>query len=193
MGAKLDKEKPTVITFTGGMGAQLLSAAIYFSMKKDGNLVYADLSYFDEPERVAAAGSAGQCSHWAWQLGLFGLTPTMFDINPALHKRNSVVLEDGPEKLEAGMKALAQPEIQAIFTIPSEAKNNLPAWIDEKFLCIHIRRGDYVNVASHLLADEAFIALAKKFSGLVDRLVVLSDSPIETSGGCQGSCRIFVV
>jgi hypothetical protein len=59
------------VTFTGGMGAQMISAAIYLSMKNDGLPVYADLSYFDKPESVAAAGKPGDCSHWSWQLDTF--------------------------------------------------------------------------------------------------------------------------
>jgi len=46
-------------------------------------------------------------------------------------------------------------------------------------LCIHVRRGDYVNVASHLVADCEFIGLAGKFTGLVGHLAVVSDSPID--------------
>ncbi len=44
---------------------------------------------------------------------------------------------------------------------------------------MHVRRGDYVNVASHLIADGEFVRLAGKFAGLADHIVVLSDSPIE--------------
>jgi hypothetical protein len=48
----------------------------------------------------------------------------------------------------------------------------------ENFLCVHVRRGDYVNVASHLVADNEFLGIVRKFSGLVSKAVVLSDSPI---------------
>lgn len=169
---------PTVVTFTGGMGAQMISAAIYLGMKNAGLPVYSDLSYFDKPESVAVAGNAGDCSHWSWQLDVFGLTPTSFDTFSGLNKRNSNILLDGPQKLELGLKALAQPEIQKYFRIPAGTADVLPEECANGFLCIHVRRGDYVNVASHLVADSEFINLARKFSGLVENLVVLSDSPI---------------
>jgi hypothetical protein len=101
-----DGSKPAVVTFTGGMGAQMIRAAIYFSLKNAGLPVYADLSYFEKPESVAVAGRLGDKSNEEMQ------------------------------------------------------------------------RGDYVNVASHLIADVEFIKLARKFSGLVGNLVVISDSPI---------------
>jgi len=170
---------PTIVTFTGGMGAQMISAAIYFSMKNAGHPVYADLSYFDKPESVAVAGNAGDCSHWSWQLDTFGLTPASFDSSPGLTKRNASILHDGPQKLELGLKALAQPEIQKYFGIPAGVDDVLPQEFAYDFLCMHVRRGDYVNVASHLVADGEFINLARKFSGLVGNLVVISDSPID--------------
>jgi len=170
--------RPTVVTFTGGMGAQMISAAIYFSLKNSGHPVYADLSYFDKPESVAVSGKPGDCSHWSWQLDTFGLTLASFDTSPGLTKRNSNILHDGPQKLEHGLKALAQPEIQKYFGIPAGVADVLSQEYANGFLCMHVRRGDYVNVASHLVADDEFINLARKFSGLLENLVVISDSPI---------------
>jgi len=54
-----NNNKPTIVTFTGGMGAQIISAAIYFSMKNSGRPVYAVLSYFDRPESIAVVGKTG--------------------------------------------------------------------------------------------------------------------------------------
>lgn len=174
-----NKNLPTVVTFTGGMGAQIISAAVYFSMRNAGHPVYADLSYFDKPESVAVVGKAGDCSHWSWQLEPFGLSLASFDTSPDLTKRNFDILQDGPRKLELGLNALAQPEIQRFFEIPVGVSDVLPGEFADGFLCMHVRRGDYVNIASHLVADGEFIGLARKFSGLVNSIVVISDSPIE--------------
>ena len=175
-----DKNKPTVVTLTGGMGAQIISAAIYFSMKNAGCPVYADLSYFDKPESVAAVGNAGVLSHWSWQLEPFGLFPASFDAAKGLAKRSADILQDGPQKLELGLNAMMQPEVQKYFGIPVGVEDILPGEFAEDFLCMHVRRGDYVNVATHLIADGEFISLAGKFSGLVKSAVVISDSPIST-------------
>jgi hypothetical protein len=139
------------------------------------------LSYFDKPATVAVVGNAGDCSHWSWQLGHFGLLPEAFQTSGKLDKRNINILTDGPQKLELGLKALSQPDIQNLFKIP-EGSNDLQTGEGETdgFLCIHIRRGDYVNVASHLISDEEFVSLIRKFSGLLNSAVILSDSPIST-------------
>lgn len=174
----VDQNRAAVVTFTGGMGAQIISAAVYFSMRNTGRPVYADLSYFDKPESVAVAGKAGDCSHWSWQLAPFGLSPSSFEVSPGLTKRNADILQDGPQKLGFGLDALARPEVRKRFEIPAGTGDILPPQFAGGFLCIHVRRGDYVNVASHLVADGEFISLARKFSGLVNRVAVMSDSPI---------------
>ncbi|MBK1681982.1 alpha-1,2-fucosyltransferase [Rhodoferax fermentans] len=174
------KNQPTVITFSGGMGAQIISAAIYFSKKRAGELVYADLSYFETPEHVATAGNPGDCSHWSWQLGPFGLEYQSFETATEAVRRVAKVVVDGPEKMQWGLAALAEPEAQDVFRIADNLPDALPVSVVGGYLCVHIRRGDYVNVASHLISDDAFIEQAAKFSGLLNAVVVLSDSPISS-------------
>lgn len=174
-----DKRLPTVIVFAGGMGTQIIQAAVYFSMRDAGQPVYADLSYFNTEARMAEVGNAGQLTHWFWQLEQFGLSQASFEQSPGLSKRNADMLADGPRMLELGLKALSQPDIQKRFKNAVEIGNILPQDVLSSFLCIHIRRGDYVNVASHLISDEEFIGLIRKFAGLIDHAVILSDSPIQ--------------
>jgi len=173
-----DKDKTVVVTFTGGMGAQIISAATYFSLKNEGHAVYADFSYFDGAERVASAGRVGEVSHWPWQLQPFGLMRSSFETFTGQSKRGIDLIEDGSRKIAVGMKALRQPEVQRHFAIAMGVDDILPAGFSSGYICIHVRRGDYVNVASHLVADDEFIGLAGKFTGLVKHLAVVSDSPI---------------
>jgi len=176
-----NRDRITVVTFTGGMGAQIISAAIYFLLRSEGQTVYADLSYFDKPECVATIGKSGEVSHWPWQLEPFGLTSVSFEIASGQAKRNVETVKDGSQKMALGLKALRQPEVQKHFAITADVDDILSAGFSSGYLCIHIRRGDYVNVASHLIADIEFIELASKFSGLVRNIVVVSDSPIDES------------
>lgn len=177
---KRGSERRTVVTFTGGMGAQIISAAIYFSLKSEGREVYADLSYFDRAERVATIGNAGEISYWSWQLDPFGISRDSFEVATAYAKREVELIEDGPKKMSLGFGALRQPEVQEHFAITKNVDGVLPPGVSSGYLCIHVRRGDYVNVASHLVSDREFFELAKKFVGLLKYLVVVSDSPIES-------------
>jgi hypothetical protein len=174
------KNGPLVVSFSGGMGAQIISAGIYFSKRLAGEAVYADLSYFDAPESVATVGRPGDCSHWAWQLSPFGLQLDAFEVAPQARIVQANVLHDGPRKLELGLEALTQPQVQQYFSLPNIG-DILPDAFSGGYLCIHIRRGDYVNVASHMLPDEDFVRIAAKFAGLTRHVAVLSDSPISPS------------
>ena len=169
-----------MVVFAGGLGAQLIQVAAYFHLKNAGQEVYADTSYFDRAQQVAVSGSKGELSHWAWQLECFGLSletfPPPLDI---LKKNRAEILRDGERMMDLGLNGLAQPDIQALFKAAG-GHYVLPADVADRFLCIHVRRGDYVNVASHLITDDEFFRLMKKFSGLVRHVVVISDSPIET-------------
>ena len=172
-------KRKVVITFTGGMGAQIISAAIYFLLREKGCIVYADLSYFDKKEHVAIVGKTGDISHWSWQLNAFGLTLDSFDKAPNFTKIGFELIADGPKKMALGFDALSQIAIQEKFAILSEVDDILPSDFSSPYMCIHVRRGDYVNVASHMIADYEFIDMARKFSGLIHKVVVVSDSPID--------------
>ena len=169
----------TVISFSGGMGAQIISAAIYYMLRERGERVFADMRYFEQEARVAVTGNAGEVSLWPWQLDCFGIQPSAFHTS-----ENSQVtsfaerIDDGARKLELGIEALRLPQVQARFPVPPGIEDVLGSNCNAPYLCIHIRRGDYVNVASHLVGDAQFIAMARNYAALVQNAVVVSDSPI---------------
>ena len=174
------KQKKTIVTFTGGMGAQILSAAIYFSLKNSGKEIYADLTYFDKPPVLATEGAMGQISQWDWQLGPFGLQPHHFEICSRKNTSSEDIITDGPRKVQLGLSALHDHEIQKHFEI-LDIPENLFGLNGVKYICAHIRRGDYINVASHIISDEEFLNVANKFASLCSTLVIVSDSSISLS------------
>ena len=174
------KNAPVMIKFEGGMGNQLLNAALYFYLENSGKKVYADLSYFEKETHVAEVGRKGEISHWPWQLSEFGIMQSEFQrLEPPIKlKKSEVNLLDDGNKLQMVLNALKKDDIRRRFKIDENIEYILPNFQKFDYLCIHIRRGDYVNVASHLVSDEQFIQQAKKFSGLISNAVILSDSPI---------------
>jgi hypothetical protein len=172
------RNEVTVITFTGGMGAQVISAAIYFHLRDGGQKVFADLSYFNKKSHIAIPGKEGDISHWDWQLQYFGIMPDFFEELPKKYKGRSIVIKDGKEKSELGFEALRTPRIQQYFAQNGFIEHVLPKNFSNNYLCMHIRRGDYVNVASHLIDDDSFLELANQLNGLIENVVLVSDSPI---------------
>lgn len=175
----ISSDKPIVVTFTGGMGAQIISAAIYFYYRNEGREIYADLSYFDQPERVATEGRKGDVSHWGWQLQFFGLFPESFTRLQTIPRRKYHLIHDGLEKLTLGVKALGTKSIQNYFVEDRIGEVILLPELSSNYVCVHVRRGDYTNVASHIINDTTFIALAGRVAGLLNEAVIVSDSAID--------------
>lgn len=169
--------KKVIVTFTGGMGAQILSSAIYFSMKNSDKEVYADLSYFDAPESIAIEGQIGQPSHWAWQLKPFGLMPSDFQSYAGEKVASEDLIVDGSRKISLALSALQSKDVQRYFPITNPTHDTYD-FDGTNYACVHIRRGDYLNVASHLIPDAVFLESTHKFSSLCETLVVVSDSSI---------------
>ena len=173
--------RPFVVTFTGGMGAQIISAAIYFRLKEKGRKVYADLTYFEKSFHVAVEGNPGDISQWDWQLQSFDLFPESFEMLPKLHRSKYKLIRDGRIKSTLGMRALSLQSIQSYFIGHQGIEDILPEIFHKNYLCIHIRRGDYVNVATHMVSDDDFIEIARKVTGLISGVVIVSDSIISDS------------
>ncbi len=182
----LSKSKLLIISFTGGMGAQILSAGILFHLKSKGYAVKADLDYFKKDCHVATIGNKGEVSHWDWQLDDYGLTiEKIKSYGEQLYHRNAdtYYLPDGQLKARLAMLALRDIEVKKQFKMPQIDKivSSCPELqllytSQQPYICIHIRRGDYVNVASHIVSNDEFVQLAEKFKNLVNSVVVVSDS-----------------
>lgn len=196
------QDSEVIVTFTGGLGAQIFSAAIYYYLKGKGRAVYADLDYFRQPGKTATVGNKGEASHWNYELGEYGLPLEVFltkKFKNTFFKRNRPhVIADGAEKVKLAIEALRQQEIKKLFPINnSVARESSEVSGGNDYLCIHIRRGDYVNVASHLVEDADFVNFAEPLSNFVSAVIVISDSDVpdtvrEKLSGLFKSC-FFVV
>lgn len=173
-----------VITFTGGLGAQLFSAAAYFHLQSQGQAVGADLRYFRREAQLATPGQPGQVSHWGWDLQHYGLSPESFR-----QDLSGEWVPDGAEKIRLAMLGFNQAEVLARFPVHPQAQaQRRQLFGDEPFACLHVRRGDYVNVATYLVDDQALFRAVRKVSRLLKQLLVVSDSPLspELAGQLAG-------
>lgn len=172
-------KKSVVVTFSGGMGAQILSASIYFYLQKSGRDVYADFSYFKDESHLALIGTQGDLSHWDWQLSPFGMEISSFNTVQTEHKPKITVLKDGPIKAKLALEALNLEEIKSLFRIDANKIIKAVLDISGEYIFIHVRRGDYLNVATHLISNKDFIKIGNKFSKHIPNLVVASDSLLD--------------
>ncbi len=177
------KDREIHVSFTGGLGAQIFSSAIYSDFLERGIPVVADLSYFDQEPVAAVVGERGQVSIFDWQLTDLGFDQRVFRCHSTAG-RKKVHIPDGRLKLRLALEALRKPAIKTLFLMPSiegrqHAVTRYSLDLTRPYLCFHIRRGDYLNVASHLISDDFFGAIAGRFNGLLDQVLVVSDSPVD--------------
>lgn len=182
----IPQDSEAVVTFTGGLGAQIFSAAIYHYLVNMGRTVHADLDYFKQPGKVATVGNKGEVSHWNYELEEYGLPLDKFSTKRFektwFGRDKHHVIADGPEKMELAIEALRRPDVKAIFPVkPSIVEECRRISGGNDYLCLHIRRGDYVNAASHLVDDRDFVNLAKSLSNCVRVAIVISDSEVPDS------------
>lgn len=175
---------PTVVSFTGGTGAQILSLAIVADLRSRGEACGVDLSYFDRAARRAAPGEG--VSTWAWGLDYLGFSRESVASMSTLTQSNGRTLRDSPEKLRLALDALSRSSISAMFPNQSSEKTfeNLGVKTrrkDFRYAAFHLRRGDYLNVASHVVPDSAYVSAAKRVSTIVSCAVVVSDSEVPRS------------
>lgn len=180
----IDQRRAVTVSFTGGLGAQILSSAIYYHFLSRGYRTFADLSYFSNDHKIATPGQKGQISYWKWEVDSYGVSRDSLAIETP-GERAAPMLHDGALKFSLAMEALSVPGVKARFdTVGNDAfsaQYRASQLNGERYLCLHVRRGDYLNVASHLVSSSELDSIASKFSELVDRILILSDSPIGES------------
>jgi hypothetical protein len=162
-----------------------MSAATYWYLQEQGKEVKADMSYFHERPFETRPTMVGGISYWPWNLDFLGIPQDSFLQSHNLVSDGShfFTVGDNFQKFEIALKALATPSIKVKFKsgdFEGSIKRCLPIEFgDQKgYAAIHIRRGDYLNVASHIVSDRTFISTLESVSRILDRCVLISDSPI---------------
>lgn len=172
----LDPNRHYTVTFTGGLGAQIISASAYFFLQHQTLQVSADLRYFSQTPKLAQSGRPGELSVWPWDLTDFGLNMPEFVQS---EKQNSIAIEDGLLKLQLFELGVKLPFIREKFPVSSEAINlRTSLFGNENYTCVHVRRGDYLNVATLVVSEESIASALRKVSQITTNLLILSDTPL---------------
>lgn len=179
-----EKEPPIVVSFTGGTGAQILSLSILADLLSREEPCGVDLSYFDQTPQRAAPGRG--VSTWGWGLDYLGFSKENVASMSTLMPSRGRVLRDSPEKLRLALAALTRPTISSMFPEQSIKKTFERLRIstrlnDFRYAAFHLRRGDYLNVASHVVPDGNYIDAANRISTIVPHAVIMSDSPVPST------------
>lgn len=181
---------PYIVPIEGGLGAQLLSYALYKHLIQQGKLVKLDLSYFSQQEKVASEGEG--ISIWPFLLDNYNLeinhlpiaSLSEIKILKLLTKKriSKRYLFDGSDhRFKLNFEAFSKlPKLNELALLSDhDAEINLLTNGVEEFSIIHIRRGDYLNVATHLVSINDINAAIKKHPNFLShKTLILSDGKI---------------
>ena len=178
---KIDFYHKDLVHIEGGLGSQILGALVFWNLQeKLGNQnVYCDLSYFSE--------GADKKGLWSYQLNRFNLQLSDFEKYEKKSKRNLLKAKRdflNDEELSKNYWQLARDRYKNRFTFDSDG---IHAYFEdvaqintyESYAAVHVRRGDYVQVASKLIQFEEYFSLISSITKLFPfQVVVISDSEV---------------
>jgi hypothetical protein len=165
------KKLMKVVRIEGGLGSQLIGLVIYESKKIRDPLVRPDVSYFFHRSNH---GISNGPTIWDWELDDYGYALENFSSQSKFYDKylglffssNTKKVRDSAKELaEAPWRALAKKLPLAGGVNDFLVKHELS--LQKDFAVIHIRRGDYLKVASRVLTLEESINGLARFSSFI--------------------------
>lgn len=172
--------------FEGGFGAQVLATSAYFWLERNHSVV-GDFSYFNMKPRVAKTSfNWGQpkLSIWPWALDEVGISQDGFQQVKEPSSNFEKLTDSDGRKLLFALRGLQHPPIRSTFELgfPSLANSSVlsraAAGPHRPYAAVHIRRGDYLNVASWMVSDEQLVDVMATHADGLDQLIICSDSQV---------------
>lgn len=168
----------SLIHIEGGLGSQILGAIAFWNLQLQlgEEKAKCDLTYFHNQTNKL----------WPYQLDKYNLPLSEFKKYEKVSKKN--LLKAKKDFLEeAFLETRYWEESRNRYLEKFKfSKNELNDYFNaftvnlvEPYAALHIRRGDYLQVASHLVAIDEYLNILSLTSGLIPkRLIIVSDSQI---------------
>lgn len=179
-----------IVPFCGGLGAQIFAAVIVEHLRgKEGrHNVFGDTSYFLQTPKPARRGE--KINIYAWELDYYGIPLSRYDdSNPRgdpwlarkLGMRARRRLEDGSVERFRVLREALKRDWSDTFPVSPDHERESRKLLEEGNLptaVVHLRRGDYLNVATHLVTDSDVLPLLNKLARVgIRRFLFASDDP----------------
>ena len=94
-------------------------------------------------------------------------------------KENPIIIHDGPNKNRLFINGMQKDEVKINFASASEEWKKIIKENNINFtnsVVLHLRRGDYLNVATHLISCEDILKMCNKLPKVLENIVIFSDS-----------------
>jgi hypothetical protein len=170
-----------LVHIEGGLGSQILGAITFWNLQDQlgEEKVRCDLTYFSD--------EAQSNKLWNYELGKFNLPITEFKKFESKGKRNLLkakrdfltddeLINDYWQRSRSRYLSKFHYDRSEIFVYFTEMTALKP---DDPFTAIHIRRGDYLQVASKIVTIDDYMKILDVVRDLISRkVIVVSDSEI---------------
>jgi len=168
-----------LIKIEGGLGSQLIGAFSYyfFSSTSEYSKVLVDDSYFD----ITDPSKSSDLSFWNWELDRYGLQRLNFSRPRGISKVVCKFLKPIEFKADVDFWYFVKSNLKSKFPIDRKSVNVFleNSQVLSDYGCLHIRRGDYVRVASKLISHEEYLSLLAKITDCLPvQMIVFSDELI---------------
>lgn len=168
------------VYFEGGLGSQILSYILFRHKSEKKEKVLCDLTYF----KNVSTDSHGEnkVSLWSYKLGNYGIPVTKFP-----NKKRKFRFKLKPQFIPLDFLSIDKNFLNKVKSeIKLNSKNLTPYLerhnlrVDDQYGVIHLRKGDYLFVASHLITEQQVIKLISKVSDfLPEKIFIASDGEID--------------
>ncbi len=172
-----------VIPIEGGLGSQILCYINYLEKLSKNRKFKCDLEYFEIPNKKKSEN----LSYWEWELDSYGISKESVESNSKkMTKWQRIIFE---EKQLQRITFLNEWSIEKrnfyrnVFPVDEAETTRLKVEIlgdvSEEFALIHIRRGDYIFAASHLVPVDVYAKFLQQQRGEIpSQIIISSDSEL---------------
>ena len=168
------------VTFTGGLGNQIISYLAFKYLQNIGKKVYANIDYFEDHSLKKSLSKKG-LSIYKWELENYAkISLDKLKKTTKFKGKRNFLIKDGYIKYLLCFKCLNYKLHKRYLNLidPNDILDkrilDLP-----NYICVHIRQGDFLKVASYVVNINRSLNIAKKFRGFSSTLIILSDGDIE--------------
>ena len=169
------------ISIEGGLGSQILTYIQFHEKLLSNPKIKCNLEYFDIPE----AKKTKNLSYWNWELNSYGISKDSLEpYSKNLTKVQKIINETKQlpsNEFLATWSVETSKRYKSIFPVDlnktNEIKKVILGEVTEEYLVVHIRRGDYLYVASHLVSIQTYLRfIIQNRNEFPKRIVFSSDS-----------------
>lgn len=178
--------KKNTVFIDGGLGSQILSILFFWSLQDSvgDNHVFCNLDYFDDKLRKNKNGNIGLRN---WKLSVYGINKESISIYRSKSRIISHLRKINPNN-EENYSAIDRKQYRQKYLnkFPINEKElekfylSLPNFkIGQQHAVTHMRRGDFVQIASHVVPYSSYLNLISSLSDLLPNyLIFFSDSEV---------------